>query len=314
MPIGLGLASSHTPNMFLPAEKWPIRYDMLTRNVPQPPSAKLETLEVRQGYARRIAAAFDTLRDQVAAYRPDAIIMVSDDHSEVFDRDAGTPTIAIFTGDRVWGTFNLGFLGADAPTDRIELTGHPELSGHLARELMRRKFDLTVSRVLKPIGRPEVGLSHGFTRTAPKLMPDLDIPVILIFLNCYYEPLPNARRCLDLGRAIAESVASRPERIAIYGSGGLSHDPMGPRAGWIDEPLDRCVLDALRAGEPDRLDGLFTFDSEAMRGGTGEIRNWLVVAGAMGASKATIVEYMAVHHAIAGLGFAYWAGHDSAKA
>ncbi len=307
MPIGLGLASSHSPNMFVPPEKWHIRYEMRTRLVPQPPAAKQETPEVIHACAARMTAGFDVLRQKISEYLPAAIIMVSDDQGEVFDREAGMPTVAIHSGESCSGSLNLGFLGADAPTDRITLKGHPELAMFIARRLVEREFDLTVTHKLRPLGDPKVGLSHGFTRTAPKLMPALDIPVILIFLNCYYEPLPTARRCLHLGRSLAAILKDRPERIAIYGSGGLSHDPMGPRAGWVDEPLDRFVLQSLADGEPDRLSGLYTVDSDTMRGGTGEIRNWLVTAGAMGDRKATIVDYMAVHHALAGIGFAYWA-------
>lgn len=307
MPIGLGLASSHAPNMFVPPEKWNIRYDFLTRDVPQPPAAKDETLDVKRAYAARINQAFDELGRQVESYAPDAIIMVSDDQGEIFDQNACMPTIAIHVGESASGTLNLGFLGAEAPTERINLKGCPDLAAYLASGLVQKNFDPAILHDLRPIGKPEVGLSHGFTRTAPKLMPKLDIPVILIFLNCYFDPLPSARRCMDLGRALRELLADRPERVAIYGSGGLSHDPMGPRSGWVDEPLDRFVLDALASGKPDRLGGLFTMDSDTMRGGTGEIRNWLVTAGAMADEKATIVDYMAVHHAVCGLGFAYWA-------
>ena len=310
MPIGLGLASSHVPNMFVPPEKWHIRYEMRTRHVPQPPTAKQETLEVLRGYSSRMASAFGVLRRQLHEYQPSAIIMVSDDQGEVFDREAGMPTIAIHTGESSSGTLNLGFLGPDAPKDRITLKGHPELATFIAQQLVIREFDLTVTHKLRPIGDSDAGLSHGFTRTAPRLMPELDIPVILVFLNCYFEPLPSARRCLHLGRALADILKDRPERIAIYGSGGLSHDPLGPRAGWVDEPLDRFVLKAFADGDPDRLNGLFSMDSDTMRGGTGEIRNWLVAAGAMGDRKATIVDYIASNHALAGVGFACW-GHGA---
>jgi protocatechuate 4,5-dioxygenase beta chain len=98
----------------------------------------------------------------------------------------------------------------------------------------------------------------------------------------------------------------RPERIAIYGSGGLSHDPRGPRAGWVDETLDRWVLDRIAQADGAGLCTLFTTDSPTLRGGTGEIRNWIAVAGAYDGTKATIVDYIPSRHAVTGLGFAYW--------
>jgi protocatechuate 4,5-dioxygenase beta chain len=305
MPIGLGLASSHAPNVFVPPEKWDVRYRQSVGDVPQPLAAAKETPEVRREYARRIEAGFATLRARLEAYQPDALILVSDDHGELFDRAACMPSLAIFTGEWAEGTLRLDFLGDSAPKDVVRLRTHSELARILAKGLIERDFDLAVAHEFKPMGSPG-GLGHGFTRTAPKVAPRLDVPVVMIMLNCYFDPLPTARRCLALGRAIADVLADRPERVAIYGTGGLSHDPRGPRAGWIDEPLDRAVLDALAAGAPDRLESLYRIDSDTMRGGTGEIRNWLVAAAAMDGCKATVVDYIPIHHVITGVAFAYW--------
>jgi protocatechuate 4,5-dioxygenase beta chain len=309
MPIGLGLASSHVPNMFIPPEEWDRRYKQAIGDVPQPLAAAKETLDVRRAYAKRIEDGFATLRTRLAAYKPDAVIMISDDHGETFDREACMPSIAMFTGDGGEGTTALASLNIrndEATTVRLKC--HRELAEHFSWHLVKRGFDLAImsSKQVRALGVPERGPGHGFTRTAPKIMPKLDVPTVLFWLNCYYEPLPTARRCIELGRAIADIAGKRPERIAIFGTGGLSHDPRGPRGGWIDEPLDRSVLNALAAGDPDRLNALFEFDSDTLRGGTGEIRNWLVVGGAMGTAKAEIIDYMPIHSAIAGIGFAAW--------
>jgi protocatechuate 4,5-dioxygenase beta chain len=74
----------------------------------------------------------------------------------------------------------------------------------------------------------------------------------------------------------------------------------------VDEPLDRWVLERLASGEGARLKDLFTFDSDTLRSGTGEIRSWIAVAGAFDGTKATIVDYIPARHAVTGLGFAYW--------
>jgi hypothetical protein len=310
MPIGLGLASSHVPNMFIAPEDWDRRYQQAIGDVPQPLAAAKETLDVRRAYAKRIESGFDTLKKRLDAYKPDALIMVSDDHGETFDREACMPSIAMFTGDSGTGNLALVFGGTNDGSQDVTIKCHRELAQHISWHLVKRGFDIAImsSDKVKAIGVPERGMGHGFTRTAPKIMPKLDVPTVLFWLNCYYEPLPTARRCIDLGRTLADILKDRPERVAIYGTGGLSHDPRGPRGGWIDEPLDRWVLDSFAAGEPDRLDALFQFDSDTLRGGTGEIRNWLVVAGAMGATKADIVDYMPIHSAIAGIGFAAWGG------
>ena len=307
MPIGLGLASSHAPNMFIPPEDWERRYRQAVGDVPQPLAAAKETIEVRRDYVRRMDAAWAALRDRLKAYRPDALIMVSDDHNETFNRASCMPTIAIHTGEAAEGGSALVLREADSST-RVRLTCHQGLAGYLASGLVKRGFDLAIKSEPDVVatGQPDRGMGHGFTRTAPKIMPALDIPVVLLWLNCYFEPLPTARRCLEFGRALADLLKARPERVAIYGTGGLSHDPRGPRGGWIDEPLDRSVLQAFADGEPDRLSSLFDLDSDTLRGGTGEIRNWLVVGGAMGATKAEILEYIPIHHVIVGVAFAAW--------
>ncbi len=309
MPIGLGLASSHAPNVFVEPEKWENRYKAAIADVPQPLAAAKETPDVKRAYADRIEAAFGVLRQKVKDYKPDVLIMVSDDHNEMYDEHMCQPNLAMFLGETGSGILSLQAPGMNAEgVPRINVKCDQKLSEQIANGLVQRDFDLTVTRtpVTKSIGANDRGMGHGFTRTAPKIMPDLDIPTVLIWLNCYFEPLPTARRCLALGRALTDICRKSDKKIAIFGTGGLSHDPRGPRAGWIDEPLDRDVLDALADGEPDRLSSLFSFNSDTFHGGTGEIRNWLVVGGAMGDTPATVVDYMAVHHIITGVGFAYW--------
>ncbi len=135
---------------------------------------------------------------------------------------------------------------------------------------------------------------------------DTNMPTIPVFLNGYHPPLPSGARCYSLGQAIAKFFANRPERVAIYGSGGLSHCPGGPRAGWVDEPLDRWVLERIENGEGEQLRNLFTFDSDTLRSGTGEIRSWITVAGAFDGQSGKVVDYIPSVHAVTGLGFAYW--------
>jgi hypothetical protein len=159
------------------------------------------------------------------------------------------------------------------------------------------------------LARPEIGLGHAFTRIGRAMrLVENSVPAILIFTNAYHPPLPSAARCYAVGEALRDIFANRPERIAVFGSGGLSHDPGGPLAGWVDEPLDRWVLDRIAQGEGAQLKSLFTTDSAGLRGGTGEIRSWIAVAGAYDGRKGTVVDYIPARHAVTGLGFAYWNG------
>lgn len=306
MPLGLGLASSHAPSMFAAPEDWPRIYETLTRGVPQPPQAAAETPEVIERYVQRIRKNLRTLREQLDAYQPDAIIIVGDDQREVFG-PAFSPSIAIYLGDSVEGSRSIGLAGQSYDENHVTLPCHPELARHLLRELVARQFDLAYVEELRPLSRPAAGLGHAFLHLGGGLgLHELQVPVIPLWVNAYFPPCPTAARCYALGQALRAIAAARPERIAILGSGGLSHDPRGPRSGWIDEPLDHWLLDRLAAGEGEQLTHLFTFESDTLRGGSGEIRSWITVAGAFAGAPATVVDYLPAHHAITGLGWAYW--------
>jgi Catalytic LigB subunit of aromatic ring-opening dioxygenase len=312
MPLGLGLATSHAPSMFQPAERWPDLHRILVRDNPQPPAVAEETAEVLAQYVDRVNNAFATLERALVSYRPDALILVGDDQNEVFSK-AVEPQMAIFLGGDVSGTTSLRLLGESLTENHIKLRCHAELASHLIEGLVDRGFDVCPMHELQAMSRPEGGLGHAFTRPSRALrVADHDIPVVVFFLNAYHEPLPTAKRCYQLGRAVRDVLADRPERVAILGSGGLSHDPLGPRAGWIDQQLDRWILKTIESGRADDLQRLFTFGSDTFHGGTGEVRSWIVVAAALEEVKATVVDYLAAHHAVTGLGFAYWSENGPA--
>lgn len=303
--LGLGLATSHAPSMFRGLESWGAIHRVLTSGVPQPPEVAKETAEVLQEYIRRIQNGFDVLKERLAAFKPDVLLIVGDDQGEVFTA-ADMPAFCLFTCADVHGSLNIGLIGEPEEDNHVTLRCDADLARHLLRALKQKGFGISESPALKPLGRPQRGLGHAFTRPTVKVNPQLDIPIIPFHVNCYFPPMPSARQCYDLGRAIADILKDRPEKVAIMASGGLSHDPRGPRAGWIDEPLDHWVLGQLKSGNGEALCQLFQFDSDTLRSGTGEIRSWIVVAGACGKAPATIVDYIPAHHAVTGLGFVYW--------
>jgi Catalytic LigB subunit of aromatic ring-opening dioxygenase len=306
MPLVLGLASSHAPSMFCPADQWPRVHRMLSKEVPQPPELADETPAVLEEYVQRVQHGFGTLREQLEAARPDALVIVGDDQTEVFSK-AFVPAIAVHLGEEASGTTSISWIGEKPEDNRVTLRNNPALARAMVERLMARGFDPAYVEELLPLGRPANGLGHAFTRLSRVLgTTDTGLPTIIVFLNAYHPPLPSAARCYALGRALGDFFADRPERVAVLASGGLSHCPMGPRAGWVDEPLDRWVLDRLADGEGARLQELFTFDSDTLRSGTGEIRSWITVAGAFDGVRATVIDYIPARHAVTGLGFAYW--------
>jgi hypothetical protein len=302
----LGMASSHAPTMFLPVDQWSEVHRRLVKDVPQPRAFERETEEANIAYKRRIDAGFATLRGRLEAAAVDLLVIIGDDQNEVFGAPFN-PTLAVFCGAEVSGTRNIRLVGQSLSENHVSFKCHPELARRLAGQLTKRGFDPAVMSELKPLSRPEAGIGHAFVRPANVLgLSDSATPIVPIFLNAYHEPLISARRCYDLGKAIGEIVADWPERVGIFGSGGLSHDPGGERAGWIDQPLDTWVLQCIAEGRSDELTGLFAFDSATLRGGTGEIRSWIVVSAAFAGLPGNVVDYIPLHHAVTGLGFAYW--------
>jgi protocatechuate 4,5-dioxygenase beta chain len=215
------------------------------------------------------------------------------------------PQLAVFTGEEVWGSTTPSYMNEPPERSRIHIPVAGDLARHILKGLTRRGFDPANLAAMQPLGRPDRGVSHMIVYPHPKLIPDNDVPIVPIFLNEYFPPMPSAQRCWDLGLALREIVDEWPGRVAIYASGGLSHDPSGPRAGWVDEPLDRWILERITRNEGERLTSLFTFDSDTLRGGTGEVRAWISVAAAC-RRPATVVEYLISHHAKVGLAWAYW--------
>jgi protocatechuate 4,5-dioxygenase beta chain len=296
--------------MFQKAAYWPRVVERIPAEAREqlPKSARTEiaTPSIIEGHIRRIEAAFAVLREQLQVFRPDALLMIGDDQGDMFD-EVNNPIFSIYTGDEpLWGRNARDPLGT-RPEERTKLVfpQHAELARHLLRGLVKRGFDVANIGRFEPRGHPARGVSHMVSNLVPEVDPGLTLPLVCVFINEYYPPLPSAARCAELGTAIADVLRDRPERIAIYASGGLSHYPGMYNAGWIDEPLDRWILERLERNDLAALQHLFTFDSDSMRSGTGEVRAWISVAAAMN-RPARIVDYVPAHCTQTGCGFVYW--------
>jgi protocatechuate 4,5-dioxygenase beta chain len=320
--IGLGLASSHAPGMWRPPELqndiWKRFPEQVTSQLPYTAKLEMESLELRQEHYERAHAAFAALREQVQAYRPDVIIMIGDDQRDMFD-ESNDPIFSIYTGEEpIWGLDvrdrmsrpTLNFNDPDPPVKRIEWQNHAELARYLHKGLVKRGFDVANVGKFVPRGNPKNGVSHMVANLAPEIDPSRQIPLVCVFLNEYYPPLPSAARCAALGEAIAAVMADRPERMVIYASGGLSHFPGEYNVGWIDHALDKWMLERFASNSLDELTHLFTFDSDMLRAGTGEVRAWIAVAAAM-KRQAKVVEYVPIHSTLTGCGFVYWPAVES---
>ncbi len=225
-------------------------------------------------YWQPVFRGFEFSKKWAADLKPDVAIVIYNDHASAFSLDI-IPTFAIGCAE----TFDIADEGWGArPVPKIE--GHPDLAGHLARALVLDEFDMTV------VNRMDV--DHGLTVPlnlmcgSPKQWP---FKVIPICVNVVHFPPPTGKRCLDLGKAIAKAVKSYDEklRVLVLGTGGMSHQLQGPRAGLTNPEFDKRFLDGM-AHDPESLAKIPHVEYVREAGSEGiEMVMWLVMRGALNA-------------------------------
>ncbi|MGD9703461.1 MAG: class III extradiol dioxygenase subunit beta [Acidimicrobiia bacterium] len=223
-------------------------------------------------YWAPLFAGYEKSRAWMADNTPDAIVLVYNDHANAFSLDI-IPTFAIGTAaefpvaDEGWG-----------PRPVPVVKGHPELAGHIASSVIQQDFDLTLANRLPVDHGLTVPLSMLFGR--PDAWP---CPVIPIAVNVVQYPIPSGQRCLDLGRALRRAIESYDEDLSVqvWGTGGMSHQLQGPRAGLINAEFDRRFLDGL-IDDPARLACTPHIEYVREAGSEGiELVMWFVARGAM---------------------------------
>ena len=171
-----------------------------------------------------------------------------------------------------------------------EVEGHPELAWHLAESLILDEFDITLVN--------EMEVDHGLTvpLTVAFGQPDRwPCKVIPLPVNVVQYPPPTGNRCYRLGQAIRRAVDSFPgnERVVIFGTGGLSHQLQGQRAGLINEEWDKHFLDLL-VEDPETASKITHLEYLREAGAEGiEMVMWLIMRGAMNRQVTEI--YRATH-------------------
>ena len=220
---------------------------------------------------------------------PDVIFLVYNDHATAFSLDM-IPTFAIGTAaefapaDEGWG-----------PRPVPTVIGHPELAAHIAQSVIQDDFDLTI------VNRMDV--DHGLSVPLSLMFgqPPTDdfcwpCPVIPFAVNVVQYPVPSGKRCFNLGKAIRKAIESfdQPLNVQIWGTGGMSHQLQGPRAGLINKEFDNAFLDRLIA-DPEGQAHVPHIDYVREAGSEGiELVMWLIARGAMddvnGGAKPKVVQ------------------------
>jgi aromatic ring-opening dioxygenase catalytic subunit (LigB family) len=200
------------------------------------------------------------------------------------------PQICVGLGERNWGPTE-----AWLPIDKMWIPGHAGLAEHITRSVLGAGFDPAFSHQLE--------LDHGVMTVYHELDPDMKLPLVPIVQNCAVEPLMPVRRWYEFGLALGNAIRSYDglERVAVVGTGGLSHFIGVPRVGDIDEGFDRWFLDQLESGNIDELLDLPDDEIELAGNGAHEIRSWLAVAGAAAPARAHTLAYEPIYPWITGM-------------
>lgn len=248
--IVAGIASSHVPAI----------------------GAALDLGKTEEPYWKRVFSGFDKSKEWLAREKPDVCIVVYNDHASAFSVEI-IPTFALGCAaefppaDEGWG-----------PRPVPVVPGHPELASHIAQSVILDEFDLTICNKME--------VDHGLTVPLNLMFGKVDAwpcPIIPLAVNVVQYPPPTGNRCYNLGKAIRRAVESYPEdlKVVIFGTGGMSHQISGPRAGLINSKFDKAFLDGLTK-DPIGLTRIPHLEYMREAGAEGiEMVMWLIMRGAL---------------------------------
>jgi protocatechuate 4,5-dioxygenase beta chain len=241
--------------------------------------AAIDQGRTQEPYWAPVFGGFDFSRRWIAEHRPDVVILVYNDHATAFSLDI-VPTFAIGCADS-FPPADEGWGPRPVPT----VQGHPELASHIAQSVIQQDFDLTVVHRLEVDHGLTVPLSLLFGQ--PAAWPCRVIPFAV---NVVLYPPPSGNRCYRLGKAIRRAVDSfdEPLNVHVWGTGGMSHQLQGKRAGLINKEFDQRFMDRL-IDEPEALAQMPHIEYVREAGSEGiELVMWLIMRGALDAKVRTV--------------------------
>ena len=234
--------------------------------------AAVDNKKTQTDYWKPLFDGYEPAREWMRNEAPDVVIIVYNDHASAFSLEL-IPTFAIGVAER--------FQPADegyGPRKVPVVEGHPELAWHLAESLILDEFDMTIAN--------EMPVDHGLTVPLsitcgePNTWPCKVIPLCV---NVIQYPSPTGNRCYQLGKAIRKAVEAFPEdlKVAIFGTGGMSHQLQGERAGLVNADFDIAFLDDLTQNV-DRLVRIPHVEYLREAGSEGaELVMWMIMRGAL---------------------------------
>ena len=223
-------------------------------------------------YWSSLFRGYEFTKQWIAEEKPDVVLLVYNDHASAFGLDM-IPTFAIGCGES-FKPADEGWGARQVP----EVQGCPDLAWHIMQSVIQDDFDLTVINEMEVDHGLTVPLSLMFGQ--PEAWPCKVIPLAV---NVVVYPPPSGQRCYNLGKALRRAVDSFDEdfNVQIWGTGGMSHQLQGPRAGLINKEWDKEFLDRL-VNEPDELATMPHIDYLREAGSEGvELVMWLIMRGAL---------------------------------
>ncbi len=216
--------------------------------------------------------AYPPVHEWLADEKPDVAVVIYNDHGLAFFLDQ-MPTFAIGAAheyrneDEGWGIPTI------AP-----FAGNPLMSWHIIEQMVADEFDITSCQ--------EMAVDHGFTVPMQLFWPDRgpDMPTVIpIVANTVQHPIPTVKRCYDFGRALGKAIRSYPEdvKVVVLGTGGLSHQLDGERAGFINKEFDLMCMEKL-VSDPQSLTSITRHELIRQAGTQGsELIMWMMMRGAL---------------------------------
>lgn len=236
--------------------------------------AAIDLGKTQEDYWAPLFKGYDFSKEWIAREKPDVIFLVYNDHASAFSLEI-VPTFAIGCAemfkpaDEGWG-----------PRPVPDVIGHPDLAWHIAQSLVQDDFDMTIVNNMDVDHGLTVPLSLMFGQ--PEAWPCRVIPLAV---NVVVYPPPSGARCYNLGKAIRRAVESFDEdlNVQVWGTGGMSHQLQGPRAGLINQEFDNAFLERI-VSDVDELTKIPHVEYLREAGSEGvELVMWLIMRGALNA-------------------------------
>jgi protocatechuate 4,5-dioxygenase, beta chain len=234
--------------------------------------AAIDNKRADEPYWQAVFRGYEPSKKWIAELKPDVVFLVYNDHASAFSLEL-IPTFALGCAaefkpaDEGWG-----------PRPVPTVKGYPEMAWHIAQSLILDEFDITIVN--------QMDVDHGLTVPMSLMFgqpEEWPVRVIPLAVNVVQYPPPTGNRCYQLGKAIRRAVESFDQglKVVIFGTGGMSHQLQGPRAGFINKEWDARFLDRI-VSDPQSLSRMPHVEYLREAGSEGvEMVMWLIMRGAL---------------------------------